>query len=188
MEQQTKGIKIVHVHFLHGHKNYYFGSVSSIFRKFSAHALVFQLKDFRTADCADRLPPVCDGFASRKCVVASHVSPPVDVVLHVNYIAPHLRERLAKTDYCGRTELIQHRIVAMEVAALAHAISVRCDSNRRATLYSAKAESVAVRRRPSDGRYYLQTLALPVCALPAVHAYCLNHLPCRHLVVAREIR
>lgn len=36
MEQQTKGIKIVHVHFLHGHKNYYFGSVSSIFRKFSA--------------------------------------------------------------------------------------------------------------------------------------------------------
>ena len=36
MEQQTKGIKVVHVHFLHGHKNYYFGSVSAIFRKFSA--------------------------------------------------------------------------------------------------------------------------------------------------------
>ncbi len=37
MEQQTKGIKVVHVHFLHGHKNYYFGSVSAIFRKFSAN-------------------------------------------------------------------------------------------------------------------------------------------------------
>ena len=36
MEQQTKGIKVVHVHFFHGHKNYYFGSVSAIFRKFSA--------------------------------------------------------------------------------------------------------------------------------------------------------
>ena len=36
MEEKTKGIKIVHVHFLHGHKNYYFGSVSAIFRKFTA--------------------------------------------------------------------------------------------------------------------------------------------------------
>lgn len=35
MEEKTKGIKVVHVHFLHGHKNYYFGSVSAIYRKFS---------------------------------------------------------------------------------------------------------------------------------------------------------
>lgn len=35
MSELSKGIKIVHVHFLHGHKNYYFGSVSAIFRKFS---------------------------------------------------------------------------------------------------------------------------------------------------------
>lgn len=28
-------IKVVHVHFIHGHKNYYFGSVASIYRKFS---------------------------------------------------------------------------------------------------------------------------------------------------------
>jgi len=28
-------IKVVHVHFLHGRKNYYFGSVSAIFRKFT---------------------------------------------------------------------------------------------------------------------------------------------------------
>ena len=28
-------IKVVHVHFLHGHKNYYFGSVAAIFKKFS---------------------------------------------------------------------------------------------------------------------------------------------------------
>ena len=35
MSELSKGIKIVHVHFLHGHKNYYFGSVSVIFRKFS---------------------------------------------------------------------------------------------------------------------------------------------------------
>lgn len=35
MSELSKGIKIVHVHFLHEHKNYYFGSVSAIFRKFS---------------------------------------------------------------------------------------------------------------------------------------------------------
>ena len=28
-------IKVIHVHFLHGHKNYYFGSVYAIFKKFS---------------------------------------------------------------------------------------------------------------------------------------------------------
>ena len=28
-------IKVIHVHFLHGHKNYYFGSVAAIFKKFS---------------------------------------------------------------------------------------------------------------------------------------------------------
>ncbi len=28
-------IKVVHVHFLHGHKNFYFGSVAAIFKKFS---------------------------------------------------------------------------------------------------------------------------------------------------------
>lgn len=35
MEKETKGIKVVHVHFLHGRKNFYFGSVSAIYRKFS---------------------------------------------------------------------------------------------------------------------------------------------------------
>ena len=28
-------IKVIHVHFLQGHKNYYFGSVHAIFKKFS---------------------------------------------------------------------------------------------------------------------------------------------------------
>ncbi len=28
-------IKVLHVHFLNGHKNFYFGSVSAIFKKFS---------------------------------------------------------------------------------------------------------------------------------------------------------
>lgn len=28
-------IKVVHVHFIHGHKNYYFGSVRGIYRKFT---------------------------------------------------------------------------------------------------------------------------------------------------------
>lgn len=31
--------KVIHVHFIHGHKNYYFGSVSALFRKFSAEEL-----------------------------------------------------------------------------------------------------------------------------------------------------
>lgn len=31
----SKGIKIVHVHFLVSHKNFYFGSVAAIFKKFS---------------------------------------------------------------------------------------------------------------------------------------------------------
>ncbi len=35
MEDKSKGIKVVHVHFLHGHKNYYFGSVSAIYHKYS---------------------------------------------------------------------------------------------------------------------------------------------------------
>ena len=36
MEAKSTGIKVVHVHFIHGHKNFYFGSVSAIFRKFTA--------------------------------------------------------------------------------------------------------------------------------------------------------
>lgn len=28
-------IKVIHVHFIHGHKNYYFGSVAAIYKKFS---------------------------------------------------------------------------------------------------------------------------------------------------------
>lgn len=35
MEDSAKGIKVVHVHFLKGHKNYYFGSVTAIYRKFT---------------------------------------------------------------------------------------------------------------------------------------------------------
>lgn len=31
--------KVIHVHFIHGHKNYYFGSVSALFRKFSEKEL-----------------------------------------------------------------------------------------------------------------------------------------------------
>ena len=29
-------VKVVHVHFWHGHKNFYFGSVSAIYRRFSS--------------------------------------------------------------------------------------------------------------------------------------------------------
>lgn len=52
MENKSKGIKVVHVHFLYGHKNYYFGSVAAIYRKFSEksigvgyYTLRHQLKD-----------------------------------------------------------------------------------------------------------------------------------------------
>ena len=31
--------KVIHVHFIHGHKNYYLGSVSALFRKFSEKEL-----------------------------------------------------------------------------------------------------------------------------------------------------
>lgn len=34
-----KVVKVIHVHFLNGRKNYYFGSVSAIFQKFSADDL-----------------------------------------------------------------------------------------------------------------------------------------------------
>lgn len=34
-ENKKQVTKIVHVHFIHGHKNFYFGSVSAIYRKFS---------------------------------------------------------------------------------------------------------------------------------------------------------
>lgn len=36
MEETKRSlIKVVHVHFLHGRRNYYFGSVKAVFRKFS---------------------------------------------------------------------------------------------------------------------------------------------------------
>lgn len=31
--------KVIHVHFIHGHQNYYFGSVSALFRRFSEREL-----------------------------------------------------------------------------------------------------------------------------------------------------
>lgn len=31
--------KVVHVHFIHGHKNYYFGSVHAVFKKFSSEEI-----------------------------------------------------------------------------------------------------------------------------------------------------
>ena len=31
----SRRIKVIHVHFIHGRKNYYFGSVSAIYRKFT---------------------------------------------------------------------------------------------------------------------------------------------------------
>lgn len=34
-----KGIKIIHVHFLVSHKNYYFGSVRAVFKKFSEETI-----------------------------------------------------------------------------------------------------------------------------------------------------
>ena len=34
-ELQRKGIKVIHVHFIHGRKNYYFGSVRAVFKRFS---------------------------------------------------------------------------------------------------------------------------------------------------------
>ena len=33
---QSRGIKVIHVHFIHGRRNYYFGSVSAIYRKFTS--------------------------------------------------------------------------------------------------------------------------------------------------------
>lgn len=34
-----KVIKVVHVHFIHGHKNYYFGSVHAIFKKYTSEEI-----------------------------------------------------------------------------------------------------------------------------------------------------
>lgn len=34
-QTQKRQIKVIHVHFLKGRKNYYFGSVSAVYRKFS---------------------------------------------------------------------------------------------------------------------------------------------------------
>lgn len=33
--KERKAMKVVHVHFIHGHKNYYFGSVRAIYKKFT---------------------------------------------------------------------------------------------------------------------------------------------------------
>ena len=38
-DSENKPIKVVHVHFLHGRKNYYFGSVRAIYKKFSEDEL-----------------------------------------------------------------------------------------------------------------------------------------------------
>lgn len=36
LDENNKQItKVVHVHFIHGHKNFYFGSVSAVYRKFT---------------------------------------------------------------------------------------------------------------------------------------------------------
>ena len=37
--KQQKNIKVIHVHFLHGRKNFYFGSISAIFKKFTEKEL-----------------------------------------------------------------------------------------------------------------------------------------------------
>ena len=33
--KETLGTKVIHVHFIHGHKNYYFGSISAVYSKFN---------------------------------------------------------------------------------------------------------------------------------------------------------
>ena len=35
----SKSIKVIHVHFLNGRKNFYFGSVSAVFQRFSEEDL-----------------------------------------------------------------------------------------------------------------------------------------------------
>lgn len=47
-------IKVVHVHFIHGHKNYYFGSVAAIYRKFTK-------KDIGVSEEYLRHQLICDG-------------------------------------------------------------------------------------------------------------------------------
>ena len=37
--KEVLGMKVVHVHFIHGRKNYYFGSISAIFSKFSENQI-----------------------------------------------------------------------------------------------------------------------------------------------------
>lgn len=37
--KEVLGTKVVHVHFIHGRKNYYFGSISAIFSKFSENQI-----------------------------------------------------------------------------------------------------------------------------------------------------
>ena len=48
-----KIIKVIHVHFIHSKKNYYFGSVSAIFDKFSESELGCSLEYLRHVLVAD---------------------------------------------------------------------------------------------------------------------------------------
>lgn len=45
----SKTIKIIHVHFISGHHNYYFGSVRAIYKMFSPEELVVAKSTFATS-------------------------------------------------------------------------------------------------------------------------------------------
>lgn len=66
---KCKHIKVIHVHFLNGRRNYYFGSVSAVFQKFSESDLgctEAYLQHVLTADGSSHL-------SSTAFIVRSHL-------------------------------------------------------------------------------------------------------------------
>ena len=56
----TKVIKVIHVHFIHSRKNFYFGSVSAIFEKFSEREVGCTLEYLRHVLVADGSKHISD--------------------------------------------------------------------------------------------------------------------------------
>jgi len=53
--KEVLGTKVVHVHFIHGRKNYYFGSISAIFSKFSENQIGVSEDYLRHYLCKDEI-------------------------------------------------------------------------------------------------------------------------------------
>lgn len=70
---ERKPVKVIHVHFLNGRKNYYFGSISAIFQKFSEEEIGCTeefLRHTLTADDCSHLSPLA--FITRSRLITCH--------------------------------------------------------------------------------------------------------------------